>query len=388
MKTEKINTRQGFALFTVLIAMTVASLAVSGAVGVSLQRTHSMRRIVENTKAKTYAEAGLDEAYNRLSTNFNLRNDPSAFPLTTYGDGSYNITVTAIDSSTVILQAVGVCGGASSSAAIAIKNYGPGGSGSGGTSSPIAWDKTLFAAGTLRMNGNGNVDGDLHSNDALTLNGSCDISPGPVNISSSTSIRINGGVTTPGTITAPSVTINGSKTSGMTVSEEAVPTVAAPDMTDLLNDYYNTAVANGQVLNGNQNINGNSTWNNKPGGVVWINGRASFNGNFTYDCIVIATGNISMNGNCSYNGTSGETGGLVSRDGTISINGNSNVSGLLYAAGDVTLNGNVTLYGQIISEEDIRLNGNITVMSYTYSGPPIAPSDPSVDIIGVAAWQQ
>jgi len=100
--------QHGSALLTVMVVMGVVGFAMLPMVWLALQQPQSVRVSCNRMRAKAIAEAGISLAFQKLSTNFDLRNDPSAFPSATYAGGSYTTTVTSLTSTTATIACVGV----------------------------------------------------------------------------------------------------------------------------------------------------------------------------------------------------------------------------------------------------------------------------------------
>jgi cytoskeletal protein CcmA (bactofilin family) len=371
-------------------------------------RVYSTRLLADRLRATSIAEAGINQSYDILVTNWDARlpinngsvlagnvNNPDAsdaFPDTSFAGGNFDVTVTESTNGVVILTSQGSYGSTEESVILNVMNFGSGGPPTApDPGSP--YEYTIFAEDELYIGGNGDMDGKCHGNTEVYCHGNLEINPGPIALSSSIRIYINGNLLVPGSLIAPDVDVNGNNDSGMTITEEAVANIAwtAIDLTD----YYNTAVANGQVINGdssgNKTYNGDKIWTGVPGGVKWINAynRVYFNGNLTYDCIIVCTGGIRVDGNCNWDDP-GTTGGMISRDKYIRIYGNCDVESMLHAPGEILLDGDVRLVGQIISGDDVNINGNIEFVNFAWSGIEngMGSGGAATASIGITAWQK
>jgi cytoskeletal protein CcmA (bactofilin family) len=385
--THNRRSRRGSALLVVigLIAVISSLLAIMSASGV--QRAFTARKLSDRVRALLYAEAGAHEAYSVIEADWSARTNAALFPEVDYGYGTYDVTITDTTNRIAIVHSKGICNGTEVNVVLDIANYGPEGSTTPTGPAPgSAWECTIYSDEEIYLNGNGDVDGKIHGNDQVRCNGNLEITPGPIDISSSTEIRINGNALTPGDLTAPKIRITGNNDAPIGVNKEAVPMIPFPELD--LTPFYNTAVENGQVKSGG-NYNNDISWKNTPGGVIWIQGDVRFKGNFESDCVVISTGAIRIDGNANWDTAAGDAGSIISRDSTIKINGNVECDALLYAPSTVTLGGNVRLEGQIIAGGDVYINGNVDVINYTYTNPTDSGEivTPGQDLIGVSAWQ-
>ncbi len=403
-QANKTN-RQGFSLITTMLLMAVITTLMAMLIRSGIQRNATAKRLVSQMKAMAYAEAGIEHAYAIISTDFEQRNNPAAFALdgstpadgstsvkSAYGNGSFELTITPISNRYVLVHSVGECNGKTAEAEVLLEDF-LWNSGSPTPGSPniagTAWEDTLFAAGSMTMGGNSDIDGSLHSNGELKMNGNVAINPSAVQVSSSSKIRLNGNINVDGTFTAPSIDGKSNNTADATYNEGIdVPQKTFPeyDLTEL----YNIAVANGQVIDGTVKSGSDLDWSNVPGGVKWINGDLKVTANANLNCTVVATGYINITGNVNWD--SGYVGNhIISRDSTIKIAGDAEISGLLYAPGDITLAGNARIYGQVISGADVAVQGNAEVINYTFSGPTSGSEGdqtPKGTLVGVAAWQK
>lgn len=384
--------RAGFSLITTMFFVAAVSALMAMLAFSASQRAFTGRRLANRIKATAYAEAGIDYAYSILSVDFTKRNSPDEFPETVYGEGSFELTLTSISNNYCLVSSVGTCDSEIVEVRVLLEDYMADSGGSTPGSSPpdsSAWEDTIFAAGSMDLGGNGDIDGTLHSNGTLKMNGNVAFQPSEVDLSSSTKISVNGNVIADGTYTAPEIKISGNKESDATLIKQAVPEKAFPGYD--LTDFYNTALANGQVIDGDVKQSSDLNWDNVPGGVVWINGDMRISANAYMNCTVIATGNISITGNANWDANHTSQNHIISRDGNIKIAGNTELNGLLYATGDISLWGNARIYGQVMSGSDVSVNGNVEVINYTYSGPTggtTGDQTPKDQLVGISGWQK
>lgn len=386
---------QGSALITLMVVIMVVAVAGVAMVGFAKTQAFSATRARDYLKAQAYAEAGANQAYNMLRHNFALRKDASKFPPHSFGDGSYDADVTMPLGETApvaLITCTGTRGTATAVVKLDIRNFGiP----EGGVVPPTSpWAHSIFVNGYMRCNGAGTLEGSVHVNNYFQQNGAatygtvaqdCDIS-----VCGAAGFDANGSVTVHGTVRAPVISINGTAT----IDEQIVgpvDTIPFPTLADKFIEYFNIASANGQVLEGNQKINGNQSWGAIPGGVKWINGTLTVNGGLTWDGCVIATGNITLNGGCSLvQSRVGDLPALMSQNGQIKVNGSHTVHGLMYSKGDLTWNGAGETRGSILVGGNLTFNGASDVIGYVYSEPgdPGGGGTSLQDKIGVTAWQR
>lgn len=385
MKTQydKVNGRAGAAFMTVMIVVLIISFVSSAIVSMAMYQPRSIARVRDYIRAKAIAEAGVNQAYSMLVTNFAARYDGAAFPATSFGGGTFDVTVSAVGTDAAYLVSVGTFGTSTARAAVDLKNYGETEPSTGPSS---AWGHSIFANGSINLNGSGTLYGSAFSNQSLTQNGAiewgssevaCDVyTVGP--------FRVNGTADVFGDVYAPVILVTGQNNITAT-HQQTVPPIRFPtiDLTEL----YNTAVANGQVYGGGT-YNSDVTLGNIPGGVAWFSGDVRFKKTLDFTGCVIATGDIRFDGAFS-NTREGNLPAIVSRDGGILINGHHTLEGLVYCAGDLRMNGSGTIDGSIVVGGNIDLNGSYGIVTYTYSAPPGAGSDgDGGDVIGISAWQE
>jgi hypothetical protein len=375
--------RRGAAFLTVMIVVTIAAMVSTSAMVLAMNQPLIISRVKNHIVAKAIAEAGINEAYSRLASDFSLRNTPSAFTETQYGGGSYAVEVVPVGNTRAQLISSGTYRGQAARVAMDICNIGEE---SQGNPESCPWGQTIFANGTITLNGSGTAFGRVHANVRVNQHGSVDwgLPDRSCDVSAVQSITVRGASTIYGTLKAPSVVT--SENSVITqVLQTSVPIIPMPEMD--LTEMYNTAVANGQVYPGG-NYNSNVTLANIPGGVAWFNGNVNFKKNIDFNGCVIATGNITFNG-AMQAGRAGNLPLIISRDGSIRINGHHTLRGLIYSKGDIRLNGSGIIEGTMIAGGDITLNGSYGIITYESCIPPGHESEGSgEDIIVVSAWQE
>ena len=94
MKTSTTgNSKNGSALLIVLsIVVSMSALLIISVSG-GLQQAFFATKLADRVRAQLIAEAGAHEAYMLLKSDWDARLTDTAFPLTAYGDGTYDVEV-------------------------------------------------------------------------------------------------------------------------------------------------------------------------------------------------------------------------------------------------------------------------------------------------------
>ncbi len=366
-----------------LIAIVAASMVVMGR-----QQIFSAAHLRDYVKAQMISEAGANQAYNVMKTNFAARLDSNNFPPTPFDGGNYDATVIPISSNKASITSTGIYGSATAITKVDIQNFPATSTNGAPVPGADPYGFAILSGGDLGWAGNSDIDvggGWMHCNGTYSANG-INIVRG--NVASHLGINMVGGATITGTGKAPSI-------SGGGVGEPLVtpvPTVSIPDID--LTPYYNVALANGQVFPSGKVLSGDIT---PPGGVMWVNGSMAV-GNGTFTGCFIATGAIEMKttGNNSITLTKvNQYPVLASRDGTITVKQAKTLTfnGLIYCkTGSFDKQGNGDVYGTgaIIAAGNVSKNGGWSGM--LYSDPtPIPPGGANIssrDKVLIMAWQQ
>jgi len=394
MKTvpDKRKGREGTALFTAMATVLIVTAMVAALAAVAAQRLHIARRLANRTRAIAYAEAGASEAYTILVDDWDACEDPSAFPHTIYGEGSYDAAVTTVSNDMAVITCVGTCDGVVASVALDVKNFGgAGGGGGGGGGGGPAYDYAILADDAITWGGSGTLDmgdGKMHSNQRVKRTGSANLRG---DMTSCVQIWITGSGKVYGDAAAPSG--KGKVPRNITGSWEqrAVDTIPIPDIN--LDPYYLEALQNGQVHSGNVHISG-SGGVVVPGGIMWVEGdlKISTSGNMVGS--FFATGDIKISGSGDQL-KAGQYPAFVSRDGDIKLSGSGKVHGLIYTkSGDIEKTGSGDMEGSIISAGAFKKTGSWESMVYENSAP-IPPGGGGGggpgggdNTVGVSAWQK
>jgi hypothetical protein len=383
MKTIKRSTRRrdGSALFTVMMVILVMSALVGVVYKASIQRVFSAHKLADRVRALAIAEAGAHQAYAILKTDFAARDSDDAFPETSYGGGTYDVTVTPVSNTVAIVSSVGVYKSVSEHVILDVKNYGDSGS------APIdlsALDYAILCGGDATLRGCGIIAGTngaslLHANGIFDVRG--DVTA-DINVSSSTRIS-SGNVTIDGSTWAPSYSLHHKTTITGTKHTSPVALVEIPDVD--LTPYYTWALAHGEVKS---SFSSSSDYTPN-GGILWVNGDVQWSSHATVQGTIIATGDIHISGQVEV--AAGPTGmAIVSRDGDIQNTSSGQIDGLIYCrTGDYRQTANGLHTGQLIVKGDIDKGGNSDILTFsrTVLTPPDGGSDPT-ELIGVSAWQK
>jgi len=386
--------KRGAALLTLMIIMLLVVGTVAYMVKDAKQQAFAVTRVRDYLKAQAYAEGGANQAYSLLKTNFALRLDPSRFPPTDYGDGTYDVTITSVGTNKAVISCVGQRGRSTVTVMCDIQNFAAGSGGSGSTSGvpPAvgAYTYAIVSGGKMGWSGSGTINvgtSKLHGNGQFKMTGSKQVTG---NISSSVKIWLTGSTKISGNAAAPVITASGSAITG-SKTVGAVPQVTIPDID--LTPYYNAALANGQVYNGNQHFTG-STDLAPNGGIMWVNGNFKWSGSGKMIGSFIATGDFDYSGSGDQVKV-GNYPAFVSRDGDVDISGSGKSHGLIYAkTGGFDKSGSGDHTGTIIVNGDFDASGSWSALIYENS-TPVAPvtggggsSGTVGDRVGVIAWQK
>ncbi len=384
------GSRQGSALITVMGIIILIALVGVGMVALGRQQIHSARRLRDYAKAQIIAESGANAAYSLLKTNFAARLNPDNFPLTSFGDGSYDVTVTSVTNDMAAITSTGLCGLARAVVRVDLKNFplpGP------TNQPPLAEGAYAYAAvsgDTMTWNGNGTMTingAGIHSNGRYKMTG-CEVITGQnCNVSSSVEIWSTGTTEIHGDAQAPvwKGTSPANITEG-TPTTRSVPLVTIPNID--LSRYYQAALQNGQVYNGDIHLTG-STDLIVPGGIMWVNGNLTLNRSGRMIGCFIATGDVNVTGSGDQEKVASYP-AFISRDGDVDMSGSGDIHGLVYArSGSIEKTGNGVVVGSMMCAGTFDKGGGWDLLIYENS-TPIAPGDPNTSVrdrVVITAWQ-
>jgi hypothetical protein len=385
--------RSGSALLAVMGIVFLIAIVAASMVAAGRQQVFAAVHLKDYVKAQMIAEAGVNQAYNILKTNFAARLNPNNFPPTSFDGGSYDATVVSIGSNRASITSTGLYQSATAQVKADIQNFPTAttnGSPIPGGGSPYGF--AVLAGCEIRWEGNSTLDlkgGYMHANGSYQANG---VNILTANVESCNSIQLVGQASIRGIGRSP--LINAPAGNISTARIESVPLVSIPNID--LTPYYNVALANGQVYGSGKALSGTVT---PPGGVMWVNGNMSF-GNGTYNGCFISTSDIELkttgNGTITITNSTGYP-VLASRDSSIVIKQAKTFTfkGLIYAKTgnfDKQGNGDVNGNGAIIAAGNVTKNGGWS--GFIYSDPtPVTPGSggssgsSSRDKVVITAWQ-
>ena len=388
---SKILNRDGSALLTVLLVVLISSVLVASFFAMSTQRSFMARRLTNRTRAISIAEAGIHVAYSVLVTNFDaVVNDDDAFPVTSYGGGQFDITITPLSNDVVIIKSVGVYAGVSEEVILDVKKY----SGNGGGNFIVglqAFDYAMLCGGTFYFRGCGDISSTagmppqtlIHANSDMDIRGEAAANVG---VSSSTEVAIGNNITIDGDVTAPNLDYTISKVTITGVaSEQSVPFVPIPDID--LTPFYNWARDHGEIYN---NFSSSSSYTPN-GGILWVNGNVMISSHAVINGSIIATGDVKISGAVDINAPANGF-AIASRDGSINITSSGDITGLIYAkVGDYDHTANGQVIGQVIVGGNIKKGGNSDI--WLFRKTDLMPPGGIVNLAGQnrlvpRAWQR
>ncbi|MDA1044391.1 MAG: hypothetical protein O3C57_04120 [Verrucomicrobia bacterium] len=371
---------EGSALLVVLSLIALLSLTLAVVQRSGLQQSFTARQLADRIRATAIAEAGANEAYTILQSDWDARLNDDAFPLKTYGNGTYDVTCTPVMDTNAKIHSLGVYGSATAEAALDVIQLGS--SLTLGQEWNAATNFSVLAGGTISWTGNSQFvgGGGLHANSDFIRSGNGQLDG---NVSSSTSFTTRGNAGgIQGDVTAPNIMGNLSNISGASTATE-VALVAIPNLD--MSPFFNEANAYGEVREGNVTLSSNYA---PAGGILWVNGNLTLAGNATFTGSFFATGNITISGAGQIQSVFGYP-AISSRDGDISIAGQKDITGLVYAAsGNLSQTGSNTLNGQIIVKGNVSKAGNSMIAVHSGALPNVPNASGEESFIGVTAWQK
>lgn len=384
-----VRVRDGSVLLIILVFAFVVSMAVLTVFVVSRQSSGSVNAISDQMRAKVIAEAGANAAYSVLTTNFGARTNEAAFPVTSFGGGVYDVSVQSIGTDQAVICSTGRYGNAVARTVLDIKNHPKNLSGSTNGTAQGAFGYAVVSGDQMTWTGTGimRIEGKVHANGGFKMTGSDVMTGTTCRVSSSVEIWSVGDTMIYGDASAP--VWKGKSPSNIvgTVTTGPVPLVQIPDID--LTPYYNHALANGQVYNGNWHFTGVSDLA-PTGGIMWVNGNLKWSGSGRLVGCFIATGDVNLSGSGDHVKVAAYP-AVVSRDGNINISGSGKFNGLLYARiGSFDKSGSGDVRGSIICGGSFSKSGSWQLLTYEDSTPvpPGVPVSTNFDRIKVEAWQE
>ncbi len=406
MNTYRRAKKSGYSLLTTLFIMTALSVSLGMLITIGRQRMFTANNLTDQVKATAYAEAGIDFAYSILSADFEARHNPSAFSLnasgsnalssasstyssgilSSYGDGSFTLTLTSVSNRYVIIHSSGQCGNAVREAEVVVEDIFAGSGGSDATdySTMEGFNYAILSGGQFDFKGSGYVAGSqkMHSNSAIEINGSAQTE---INVSSTASIKV-GNNTVEGSVTAPSLDLHQTANITGESTTASVPPVTIPDID--LTPYFNWAKDHGEVYVGDFSTSSSYSPN---GGIMYVIGDVEISSHAVISGSIIATGNIHITGAAEIIPNTSVF-AMATESGDLENTSSGTIEGLVYSKkGNYKQTANGVLKGQIIVGGDVQKGGNSDIIMFTQSipTPPGGVSvTPTKSLPLISAWQK
>ncbi len=319
----------GAMLFLVILSFLAASLSQ-----LALSSVNSSERIERSYKALLLAESGVSHAYAILKQNYAAKDDPTLFPETVLGGGSFDVEILQPDSR-VVIQSIGKIDNIERTLLVEVTL-------DAGTE---AFGFGVFSNKEGEVLGNSVVNASMHSNEEWEIKGNA---------------QVNGIVTA----------VEEIEVEGNASVTQAIPfSSPQPFPTFDFNTYYNLAAPEDRYT-------GNQNWNNvnltPTNGVIYVNGNVRIGGTSQIIGCLVVTGKITINGNFNQYGF-GDLPAFMSRDYQIKLVGNVNIErGMVYAnCHHVEILGNTTIQeGVVITFVNLKATGNFTLAAPLTTIPP------------------
>ena len=391
---KKDQNKQGFALVSIISIIAVLSLAFGAFMFSGSQQTFTTKRMINRTKALVYAEAGIDYAFSKLSTDFSNRYSLAEFGLNgetpsgdaienAFGDGSFSLSLTATNGNRYcVVTSVGKCGGQEVTAEIVAEDFNADTGGStpaknynemDGFKYPILCGGDLFINGDVLIKGSNKK---VHANSEATYTNQ----QAQNNENEVTSSATEWG--------GPKVPA-GCDNNSLGVANVGIPEI---DLTPWENM---AASSSGSVIN-----KGDTIPNPVIGGVLVVNG----NGDYTIPeaigatIIFTGTGTISISGaydpGNDFEGKPNTLGIVIKNTGDLKLTGgNAILGGITYVPkGKLSAKGTPIINGQLLVKGSITLAGTADSAGFgsiipTPPGTPASETPYEQDVY-MGAWQR
>lgn len=371
MKTKPRSRKRGYALVTVMGIMIVMGATFTLLLKSSEQSVYMGNIIEDRTRASAYAEAGIEFAYAVLRDDFTKRTNITNFLYesksvllsgtavkTTYGEGSYTLTLTTLNNGQyVIVNSVGTCGNSSDEVEVVCEdsNY----------QEANGFDYLIFGGGgnmTHRIGGGTLVDGDgntesIHFNGDLNNSGNSD---------TEANVSLTGTASDPDSITGS--------------LQENQSSIATPKLEERYNSFAWYQQNADETYDGDYTLKNNKTDSIDGGdGILFVNGDVTISG--TFKGTIIATGSLSVKGSL----IAGDTGiAFATQNGDIQFNTKSDCSGLFYSeTGDFQQTAQGVIEGQIVVGGHFKSTGGSDIT--------LPSGEESIEVVPnpvIAAWQK
>jgi hypothetical protein len=358
--------------------------------GYSKQQISTSTKNRDFLKAKVIAEAGANQAYNKVKHDFKKIKEPELFPQTTLGDGEYDVTMIPVGEKKARMISIGRCGLSQATVMADLLNQ---------EREQVAWvsdtpnvdlsaftNYAVLAGGMIDWGGGGTITngGLVKANNRLEMVGGGKFRGPNLKVLSGQQIYVQGSSYIYGDAYAPSFA--GKLDQITTRHTEQVPVTVIPSID--LSPFYQRAYSNNQVRTGTFLIN--SDYSPK-GGVLWVSGNLKISNGKCTGCFV-ATGDIDMSTSRAMVSTNGYP-LLISRDGSIKVTSTADMKGLVYArAGSIDWTGGGTLKGSLVAAGDIGKGGGSDLIVEFNRAPPVIPdvlisTTNTTDYVIISAWQ-
>ena len=152
-----------------MIVMAVLLVVTAGLSAFALSTVHRVHRMTDIIRAKAIAEAGANQAYNRLREDYTLIHSPEAFPKTDFSEGSYEIILTPVDDGRTRVVSIGRYGRAEQRVGMVLWDTHHAGIGPDYLNYAITANSDLTFHGTPQ-----DISGSLQSNQEFILSGTPD----------------------------------------------------------------------------------------------------------------------------------------------------------------------------------------------------------------------
>ena len=400
-RKRKHDRSEGYALLIVMVIILTLSVLFGVMHSAGMQRAFMATKLGNRTRALTVAETGLTRTYEVLSQDFDARTNAAAFPSGTQGGGTYTVNVTPVSNNVAVLNVRATYRNTTVDITVDVISY------KDGQDVYMAWDpdpfhQMILAGKDMKWKARNSQVGELQvSNGSLHSNGKLKIEGDNItmlaDVTSSKEVELKK-TTLDGDARAPKIDIDGDSSVTGTTTTDTVPYMAIPDID--LTPYYVEAVKNGQVINGDLRIKKSEVVNiNPPGGILWVNGKVTIDGDGTINGCIIATKDIKIKGTVTQTKVN-DYPAFVSREKKIEITGSGTYHGLVYAPkGDVNfkkskkeiLADNGSFTGAIIAGKTFKGAGAWSFMAWEDSTPGFPDGSThrgDYEVIYISAWHR
>ncbi len=309
----------GSALITVMIIITIVSLTAGGFYSFSANMVHQSKLMTDAIRARSIAEAGANQAVQRLLDDYDERNSLDG-ETANFAGGEYEISVSSEDDRTV-LSVLGTYGKSSATVGVALRDANQ-------SNLPVWSEYSMFTDGDVTLSGTPtiNENATIHSNLRFIVNGNWGSVDGFISALNQSNIAAH--------LPASQV---------ITWELKPFPTLDSEDFLTL----RNAAQASGQL----EEIFGDKVYMKSDGPtnklLTIIHGDVEFRGSGTRNItgMLYVTGNIRANGSSTFN-----IYGTMMANGEIDLNGASSNF-------DFTTNAYVMIVGPPSETNQIEVTG-------------------------------